>query len=159
MITAADMMQRDVIVVYDNDSLQETMELMTENHVTGLPVVDAKNRCVGMITASDILNYEQEHAEFTAEANAELAQHFNADTQQWESVRVSSFALEQFGEVHVKEVMARELVHVGITTPIREVAQKMRDEKIHRVVVLSEDYRLHGIISTFDFVRLYADSE
>lgn len=156
---AADVMQRDVIVVYGQDTLQEAMQLMTENHVTGLPVVERKGKCVGVITASDILNYEQEHSEFTSEANADLAQHFNADLQRWESVRVTSFALEEFGEVRVEEVMSRELVFVRAATPLREVANKMRDEKIHRVLVIDEEYCLHGIISAFDFVRLYAEAD
>jgi len=157
-LTAADMMQRDVIVVYDSDTLQTAMQAMTENHVTGLPVVNTKSKCVGVITSSDILNYEQEHSEFTSEANAEMARHFNPESGQWESVRVTSFALEEFGEVRVSEVMSRDLVFVEPESSILEVARKMRDEKIHRVIVLSKDYGLHGIISAFDFVRLYAGS-
>jgi len=158
-LTAADIMQRDVIVVYDSDTLQTAMQAMTENHVTGLPVVNMKSKCVGVITSSDILNYEQEHSEFTSEANADMARHFNPDSGQWESVRVTSFALEEFGEVRVSEVMSPDLVSVEPESPILEVARRMRDEKIHRVIVLSQDYRLHGIISAFDFVKLYADSK
>jgi len=158
-LTAADIMQRDMVVVYEDDTLQDALNSITENHVTGLPVVNSKSKCVGVITAFDILNYEQEHSEFTAEANSDMARHFNADTQQWESVRVTSFALEEFGEVLVKEVMSPNLVYVDRESPIKEVARKMRDERIHRVLVINEDYRLHGIISSFDFVKLFADSE
>lgn len=156
-LTAEDVMQRDVIVAYEGDSLQEAMQVMTENHVTGLPIVNSKGKCLGVITSTDILNYEQEHAEFTAEANDDLAQHFNPETEQWESVRVTSFALEEFGEVRVGEVMSRDLVHVKRDTPLKNVARKMRDERIHRVLVLSEELRILGIISSFDFVKLYAE--
>ena len=158
-LTAADIMQRDVIVVYDSDTLQTAMQAMTENHVTGLPVVNMKSKCVGVITSSDILNYEQEHSEFTAEANADMARHFNPDSGQWESVRVTSFALEEFGEVRVSEVMASDLVFVEPDSSILDVARRMRDERIHRVLVLSNDYGLQGIISSFDFVKLYAGSK
>ena len=157
--TDADIMQRDVIVTYARDTLQEAMQMITENHVTGLPVMNAKSRCVGIITATDILNYEQEHAEFTSEANADMARHFNTDTQQWESVRVTSFALEEFGDIHVEEVMSRELVYVLPETSLKDVAKKMRDENIHRVLVLSDEYLLYGIISSFDFVKLFVDTE
>jgi CBS domain-containing protein len=154
---AGDIMQRDVIVVYESDTLQEAMQLMTENHITGLPVVNSKSKCVGVITASDILNYEQEHNEFTAEANSDLARHFNPETQQWESVRVTSFALEEFGEVRVAEVMSRDLVYVHADTPLRDVARKMRDQRIHRVMVMTDQYLLQGIITAFDFVTLCAE--
>ena len=108
-------------------------------------------------TATDILNYEQEHAESIADVNAELAHHFDPDLQRWETVRVSSFALEQFGEVKVAELMARELIAVGRDAPLIEVAQLMTKQKVHRVLVLCGDRRLLGIVSSTDFVRLIAD--
>lgn len=156
---AADLMQTDLVVVHTGESLQDAMGLMTENHVTGLPVVDAKSRCVGVVTATDILNYEQEHSEFTSEANTDLAQHFDQETQRWESVRLSTYALEEFAEVSVEAVMSRELVSVGPKTPLEEVARTMAGEKIHRVLVVDEEQHLFGIISAFDFVGLYARSE
>jgi len=155
---ARDIMKTDLVVINPRDTLQDALSLMTENHVTGLPVVDGRSRCVGLITATDILTYEQEHSEFTSEVNAEMAQHFDMDTQRWESVRVSSFALEEFGDIPVEDVMARELVFVDRDAPLVEVAKKMVNESIHRVLVLDEERRLYGIISAFDFVRLYAES-
>jgi len=156
-LTAADIMKRDLVVTYEHDTLQDAMSLMTENHVTGLPVVNSKGTCIGIISATDILNYEQEHAEETSEANEDLARLFNPDTQQWESVRVGSFALEQFGSLSVGEVMARELIFVSTSTPLKEVAKKMVDERIHRVLVLNSERGLQGIISATDFVQLYAE--
>ena len=155
--TAANIMQRDVIVVYQNDTLQEAMSLMTQNHVTGLPVVNSKSKCVGIVTASDILNYEQDHPEYH-EANSDMAQHFDPETERWESVRVSSFALEEFGDVHVEEVMSTELVSVHTDASATEVAKKMIQEGIHRVLVLDDNFRLYGIITSMDIVRLYAES-
>lgn len=156
-LTAADIMKRDLVVTYEHDTLQDAMTLMTENHVTGLPVVNSKGTCIGIISATDILNYEQEHAEETNEANDDVARLFNPDTQQWESVRVGSFALEQFGSLSVSEVMARELIFVSTSTPLKEVAKKMVDEQIHRVLVLNSERGLQGIISATDFVQLFAE--
>jgi CBS domain-containing protein len=156
-LIASDVMQRDLIVIYDRDTLREAMELMTNNHVTGLPVVNHDGVCVGIISASDILNYEQEHSDLSAGSQEGVAQHFNPDTQQWESVRLSSFALEEFGEVRVQEVMTRDLISVEDETPLRDVARKMRDAGVHRVLVLNPQRRLLGIISSSDFVRLFAD--
>ena len=55
---AADLMQRDIVTVSPDDTLREALALMTDSHVTGLPVMDGNSQCVGLITASDILNYE-----------------------------------------------------------------------------------------------------
>ncbi|MCG8587619.1 MAG: CBS domain-containing protein [Pirellulales bacterium] len=154
--TAKDLMKRDVVVVRAGDSLREALDLMTENHVTGLPVMNSKEKCVGLISSSDILNYEVEHSEFAQEANQDVAQHFDMDSQRWESVRLTSFALEEFADVRVEEVMARQLISVDLETPIKDVARKMTDQGVHRVLVLDEEQRLYGIISATDFVELFA---
>src|SRR4051812_28973060 len=116
-LTAADLMQRDIVAISPEDTLRDALASMTENHVTGLPVMNGKSRCVGLITASDILNYEEEHADDSAE-NGE-AKFFDPETQQWEAVPFSAFGLEEFGDVRVQDVMTRELVCVTRETPLK----------------------------------------
>jgi CBS domain-containing protein len=53
--------------------------------------------------------------------------------------------------------MSRDLIFVKREATIREVAQTMLKQKIHRVPVLDDDQRLYGIISAVDFVQLFAD--
>jgi len=154
-LVAADVMQRDMVTVSPNNTLRDALALMTENHVTGLPVMDAKSRCIGLITASDILGFEEEHAEDTADDG--MMQHFNNEIGRWESVPISAFGLEEFGDVHVEEVMTRELISVARDTPLKAVARKMLDENIHRVLVMDERFGLYGIITSFDFVRVMAE--
>jgi CBS domain-containing protein len=156
---AADIMQRDLIVARPSDSLRQALDLMTENHVTGLPVVDAHSRCVGVISATDILNYEQEQVEYASSADDDGGQHFNMDTQRWESVRVSSFALEEYGDVRVDEVMSPGIVSVTRSTPLADIAQTMMTNRIHRVLVMDSRQRLYGIISATDFVRIFANHQ
>ena len=157
-LVAAEVMQRDMVTVGPRNTLSDALSLMTENHITGLPVVDERDKCIGLICASDILNYEDDHTEEAAEANSDLARHYDPDKQQWETVRVTSFALEEFGEVRVQEIMTPDLISVKADTPLPEVAQRMVDAGVHRMLVLDDKYRLYGIVSAFDFVKLLATS-
>ncbi len=152
---ASEYMQRDVVTVSPDDTLRQALDLMTENHVTGLPVMDEHSRCVGLITSSDILNYEQEHASESADGGS--ADFFDPETQQWETIPLSAFALEVFGEVQVCEVMTRDLIWVDRDTPLETVARRMIDERIHRVLVMDYASRLYGILSAYDFVRVAAE--
>jgi CBS domain-containing protein len=154
-IVAADIMQRDMVTVAPTDTLRNALELITENHVTGLPVMDSHSRCIGLITASDILGFEEEHSEESAGDG--MLQHFNPEIRKWESVPISAFGLEEFGDVRVEEVMSRDLIHVSRDTPIKAVAQKMLAQDVHRVLVMDEKFNLYGIISSFDFVRVAAE--
>jgi CBS domain-containing protein len=154
-VVAADIMQRDMVTVGPADTLRDALESMTANHVTGLPVMDSKSRCIGLITASDILGFEEEHAEESTDHG--MLQHFNPELHKWESVPISAFGLEEFGDIRVEEVMTRELIHVSRDTPLKAVAQKMLDADVHRVLVMDEKFNLYGIISSFDFVRVVAE--
>lgn len=153
-ITAADLMQRDVVTVESSNSLRDALRLMTENHVTGLPVMDRSSRCIGLITATDILNYEDENSDAPASG---MTQFFDPDTQQWEDVPILAFSSEDLGSVQVAELMSRDLIWVSRDTLINQVAQRMVDERVHRVLVMDEKSQLYGIISSFDFVRVVAD--
>jgi CBS domain-containing protein len=148
-------MQRNVVTVSSDDSLRDALKLMMENHVTGLPVMDRSSRCIGLITATDILNYEDESAE---ESAGRTTQFFDPDTEQWEDIPIVAFNSEDLGNVQVAEVMSRDLIWVSGHTPIHQVAKRMVDERIHRVLVMDERSQLYGIISTFDFVRVAAES-
>ena len=149
-------MNRHVVTIGPRDTLQSAMESMVENQVSGLPVVDEADRCVGLISTTDILRYEQDHPEFTAEANSDVARFFDQTTQQWEDVRLTSYALEKFGELNVDEIMSRELISVRPEASLPAVARTMLEQEVHRVLVLDRRRRLLGLITAIDFVRLAA---
>src|ERR1043165_1809974 len=54
-LRVADMLSKDVVTVFADDTLQTAVELMTENHLTALPVVGRDDRCTGILSASDIV--------------------------------------------------------------------------------------------------------
>jgi CBS domain-containing protein len=125
---------------------------MTENHVSGLPVLSGKDRCVGVISSSDILSLEQEH---TLQDDESLGSYFDADSQRWEHIRVAQ-ADEMLADVFAKDVMSRALVAVPPDAPAREVARLMVEHEVHRVLVLDDKQLLHGIVSASDFVQMVA---
>ena len=154
-LMAADYMQRDIVTVTPDDTLRDALALMTQNHVTGLPVMNGDSRCVGLITSSDILNYEEERAGDSADSGT--TQFFDPETQQWETVLLSAFGLEEFGDVRVNDVMTRNLIWVDRRATLKEVARRMIDERVHRVLVMDTQANLYGIISAYDLVRVVAE--
>jgi CBS domain-containing protein len=155
-LVAADAMQRDVVTVAPDNTLREALSLMTENHVTGLPVMDDSSRCVGLITSSDILSYEQDNDGGSNEDRT--ADIYDPESQQWEAVPISAFGLEKFGDVPVSDVMTRDLIWVKRDTPLKDVARRMINEQVHRVLVMDASSRLYGILSAYDFVRVAAEA-
>lgn len=156
---ARDIMQRDIVTVAPTETLRDAMALMIENHVSGLPVLDHHDRCIGVVSATDILGLEQQQAERADEEfERTVGSYYDPDTQKWEHLRVAG-TVDELPDVAVAEVMTRDVTSVQPTTPVRQVAAVMDERRIHRVLVLDEERRLHGLISALDIVRLYASGK
>jgi CBS-domain-containing membrane protein len=55
MQTAQDIMTRDVITVTPDTDITQATKLLLEHRINGMPVVDAKQRLVGIICQSDMI--------------------------------------------------------------------------------------------------------
>ncbi|NDV24028.1 CBS and ACT domain-containing protein [Desulfovibrio sp. JC022] len=53
-IKVKDIMSRKVITVSVEDTVEKAAVVMEENKIGGLPIVDAENKCVGIITNTDV---------------------------------------------------------------------------------------------------------
>ncbi len=71
---------------------------------------------------------------------------------------MSAFALEQRGGTAVEEIMTKDVISVSPGLPIPQVATRMAEDDVHRVLVLDEYKTLLGLISAVDFVHLVAET-
>lgn len=55
MFQIENIMTKDVITVKKDTPIQETIKIMVENNITGLPVVDDQMQLVGVISEKDIM--------------------------------------------------------------------------------------------------------
>lgn len=53
--TVREVMTSRPVTVRAEDSVQDALDLMMSNRIATMPVVDEANRCVGVISASDLL--------------------------------------------------------------------------------------------------------
>ena len=153
--TAKDIMQRQVVTVSPDAPLHSTQRLFYEEGIHGAPVVDEQGRVVGMITSTDILRAATE----TEEVGPKGADYFGDEPDYPSGLR--PLATEDFQErlqdITVADFMTEGVVHVAPSTPISELARTIRENKIHRLLVV-ENGTLRGIVSTFDLVTLLEKS-
>ena len=118
-------------VVIGSDARIEEAERMLEIHeVTGLPVVDGDGKLVGVISQTDLLRGSGD---------------------------VHSAVRRRYTGLRVADLMSSPAITVDMSTPLREAARLMRDEKIHRLVVVDGAERPLGVLTSMDFVTLYAE--
>ncbi|MBI1314607.1 CBS domain-containing protein [bacterium] len=155
--TAADVMSRDVVSLSERDSLQEAMKIMTEQHVSGVPVLDPAGHCLGVISTSDIVAFIEADQEELEGTSRRVESWFNPETQKWEESTFSPDLLGEYDSVPVADAMTSDPLTVTPATPIAEVARLMVDNSVHRVFVVDDQQRLEGVVSAFDFVEMVAE--
>lgn len=129
-LTVADVMTFDPVVVEVEATLEAAEELLESYRISGLPVVDATGRLVGVISQSDLLA---------------------------PSGRVGALVRGRASGLRVGELMSAPVVTVPINASVIEAARLMRDERIHRVVAVDEAERPIGVLAASDYVKLVAD--
>lgn len=156
--TAAEVMNRDVVTLTADDSLQNAMQIMTQHHVSGVPIVDSENRCIGVVSTSDVVSFVEADQEALEGTIPRTENWFNPETQKWEESTFSPEMLGEYDSVPIADAMTSDPLTVTPDMPVAEVARLMSEYGIHRVFVVDEDRRLQGVISAFDFVQLVARS-
>lgn len=127
----ADIMTRDVVTLFERQSLEflpETMRLFKFRH---MPVVD-DNRLVGLVSDRDLLRVS---ASSLLPASREQTQHL----------------AQRF---IVQDIMTREVTTVRADTPLTEAALLMEREKLGCLPVVEGENTLVGIVTEADFVTL-----
>lgn len=147
VVTASELMTRDVALVHPETSLLQAIKLMATRRISGMPVVDEAGNVVGVISEGDLLRWHEAYSEKQARWLDMLAEGFEP---------ASSFLQEIYAEHRkVKAVMSRGVTTVPEEMPAREIANLMHSKDIKRVPVL-RDGKLVGIVARSDLVRALA---
>jgi CBS domain-containing protein len=149
--TARDVMQTQVVALSPDDPLHVAQRLFYEEGIHGAPVVDNSGMVVGMLTTTDILRAITETKEVAPAEPGIYRDDLDSMLGAW-NLAPEDFK-ERVQDVVVGDYMTEELVHVSPELPVRELARTLRENQIHRVLVL-ENGSLCGIVSTFDLVGL-----
>jgi len=149
---AKDIMHANVITVTDTMDVREVAKIFVEEGITGAPVVDELGNLVGVISQSDLVEYElATERDLTVEAPYYRRPYD-------ESLHPSrGFQIEDLPADTVKDVMTPFLVTVEEDTPIRQVAARMAQSGIHRLIVVDEDQQILGIVTSMDVLRWVAE--
>ena len=148
VLTAADVMTRDVAVVHPETSLLDAVKLMARRHISGMPVLDPAGAIVGMLSEGDLVRWHEAYTERQARWLDMLAEGTDLAPDFLAGIREQSRK--------VKSVMSPDAITVTEETPAREIAHLMHANSIKRVPVL-RDGRLVGIVARSDLVRALAE--
>lgn len=154
--TAATLMQRDVKTVDAELPVPELEYTLVCAGISGAPVMEGK-KVVGVVSRSDIvevLTTEQEFGELVGEWYVDAVQDAQDEAQR---KKLHATVGQRLQGMRVRDIMNPELISVDPDMPAKEIARLMLRRGVHRVLVI-EDERLLGLITTSDVLRIVAES-
>jgi CBS domain-containing protein len=173
MIRARDIMTKNVTTVTPNTPVEDLIGLIRASHFTAVPVVDGDGRAVGLVAETDILRalayilVPPQSGEFaipkggideapprdkSVTARLIRASHRKGMTREVATV------MEGLLNRSVHDLMTPVVISCHPDALLSEVCETLVWKEIHRVVVIDDDGKVVGLISSLDLARSYGES-
>ncbi len=156
-----DVMTTELKTVEPHMSLADLERELTEAGISGAPVVEQGRLC-GVVTRSDIVR-QISVGRVQAETALDYYRDFTGiggpapgDELPGEAEREARGVAERLRDERVRDAMIDHVISVAPDADIAEAARQMVAHSVHRVLVV-EQGRLVGLVSTLDLVRILAE--
>ena len=145
-------MTAPVLSVSAETPLQEAVKLLSEKHISGLPVVDAAGLLVGELSEKDLMVRE---SGFDAGPYVMLldAVIYLRNPLQWDK------QVHQVLGNTVAELMSSHPHSCAADLPLPAAAKLLNERSTQRLFVLDANHKLVGVLTRGDVVRALANAE
>lgn len=148
MLTAKDIMTRDVVTVRPETTLTELASLLMKNQISGAPVVDAAGAIVGIVTENDLISQNKRLHIPTVVSFLDAAIYLESSKKFADEVR-------RVTATRVADICERKVVTVSEGTTLTDIATIMAEQKVHLLPVVASG-RLVGVVGKRDLVAAIA---
>lgn len=138
-----DVMTTKVVSVARQASYKQIAQLLTEHHLTALPVLTAEGRVTGVVSEADLLRKHERHEHLGRRPGVQLHRTVGAKTE----ARTAG------------GLMTSPAVTVGPDALLGSAARLMSLHHIKRLPVVDDDGKLMGIVSRADLLRTFLRSD
>ncbi|XP_009367362.1 CBS domain-containing protein CBSX1, chloroplastic [Pyrus x bretschneideri] len=150
VLTVGDFMTRreDLHVVKPTTTVDEAIELLVENRITGFPVIDDDWTLVGLVSDYDLLALDT----ISGSGRTDNSMFPEVDST-WKTFNEVQKLLSKTNGQVVGDVMTPAPVVVSETTNLEGVARMLLETKYRRLPVVNESGKLIGIITRGNIIR------
>lgn len=146
-VNVKEVMTKNVATVAPDTPLRAVAEVMAQRRVSGVPVIDADRKVVGVVSNKDFLAHMG-----TGEAKSlmELVA---------ECLRGSGCVATPIREKYASDIMSSPAITIGQDKSAIEAADLIIKKNINRIPVVDSDGKLVGIVARADIVRSSSPGE
>jgi CBS domain-containing protein len=144
-----DCMTTTVITVTPEENIKTVFQLMDTHGIFGLPVVDADNHVVGMVTESDLIRH------FTT-LKTPRGIHILGSIVYLDDIHDFNDHLKEHCAETVGELMNTDLIAIEETSTLLDALNRMSENDVNRLPVTNKSGKLCGILTRKDIVHQLA---
>lgn len=152
-ICAKHIMTNEVLMAYEGWSIKRLTDFLVKHHISGAPVIASDHSLVGVVSMSDIMNFNnksaQEKGALLQDVYAEfVGRYYDEDT-------LTNMLPKAAENCTVNQIMSQSVVQIDGDASLQEVAYVMLQNGIRRIFV-SEHGLMKGVISTKNILTAIA---
>ena len=143
----SEVMTTDVVTTTADTPLRDVARTLVERGISGMPVVDAENKVIGVVSEADVLAKERRAPEDKHSALARLLGHHNGEEVAKHEARTAG------------DAMTAPAVTTVPYMSVASAAERMLEHGVNRLPVVDARGRLVGIVTRADLVRAFARTD
>jgi CBS domain-containing protein len=148
MLTAKDIMTKDVVSVKPDTSIEDLSSLLVENGISGVPVIDDAGMLYGIVTENDLISRNKRLHIPTVVGFLDSAIYL-------ESSKKFEQEVKRLCATRVGDICNRKVVSITEETSVIDIATIMSEKKAHLLPVVREG-RVVGVVGKRDMVKAIA---
>ena len=148
MLTAKDIMTKDVVTVKPETSIEELSSLLVQNGISGVPVVDSSGALYGIVTENDLISRNKRLHIPTVVSFLDAAIYLESSKKFEQEVR-------RLAATKVGDICVRKVTTITEDTTVTDIATIMAEKKAHLLPVVKNG-KIVGIVGKRDVVKAVA---
>ena len=144
MLKAEDIMTKEVITVSPEVTVEKAAKILSENNISGVPVVD-NGELKGIISEKDLIVKDKKlhFPDYIPFLDGIIY---------LDNYKKFEKEFKKFIAVNVEDLMTEDVVTISPDTPVDEIATLMVEKEVNRIPVVEEG-KIAGIVTRADLVR------
>ncbi len=148
MLTAKDIMTKDVITVTPDTSVEDLASLLVQHGISGVPVVDDSGALYGIVTENDLISRDKRLHIPTVVSFLDAAIYL-------ESSKKFEDEVKKIAATKVGDICARKVITIAEDATLADIATLMSEKKKHLLPVVKGG-KVIGIVGKRDVVKASA---
>ena len=151
LLTAKEIMTKDVLMAYEGWSVKRLSTFFIKNKISGAPVIASDHSLVGVVTATDLVNFEGKSDTEKSQILKDIYDEFVG--MNYDEKTMLSLSAKADENCTVNKVMTPKVVQIDEDTLIVDVAKTMLESGIRRIFVTKHGI-MSGVISTNNMLKV-----